>query len=143
MAESIPEVLIVNTYNDPHLAHLDRAKLTDEGIESFIRDENIVTITPYLANAVGSVKLFVAAEDIARARAVLALDESELLRATVDGEYDGPTKCPACGSTNTIQRKSFLVGLLFLFLFFLPVTLPNQKVLCAECGHKWRQRETK
>ncbi len=131
-------VVILKTYDASHLAHLDKAKLADEGIESFIRDEHIVSISPYLAHAVGAIKLMVFAEDVAEARRVLALDESGSLNNAFEGSLDAPTSCPECGTLDVQRRSSVLGGLLFLFFFFLPVAPRTKEYQCANCGHVWK-----
>ena len=52
-------------------AHIAKSRLEADGIEAFIRDENIVALNWLYSNAVGGVKLEVAAEDEKRARAIL------------------------------------------------------------------------
>lgn len=58
---------ILKTYLYSYLAHLDKAKLKDEGIEVFIKDDNIVSIDPIYAQAVGGIKLQVYEKDYDKA----------------------------------------------------------------------------
>jgi hypothetical protein len=131
-------VVILKTYDASHLAHLDKAKLADEGIESFIRDEHIVSVSPYLAHAVGAIKLMVFEKDVSAARRALTLDESGTLSNAFEGTLDAPTSCPECGTLDVQRRKSLFGGFLFLFLFFLPVAPRTKEYVCASCGHIWK-----
>lgn len=130
--------VVLKTYDVPQLAHLDKAKLADEGIKSFIQDENIVTAGPYLSNAVGYIKLLVLEQDVAKAREILALNEFDSLRDVFDDRLDPQMSCPTCGSIDVIQRKSIVNGLLFLILFFMPVAVPTKHYVCAQCGYQWK-----
>ncbi len=52
-------------------AHIARSRLESEGIETFIRDENIVTLNWLYSNAVGGVKLEVYEQDVPQALSIL------------------------------------------------------------------------
>jgi len=131
-------VVILKTYDASYLAHLDKAKLADEGIESFIRDEHIVSVSPYLAHAVGAIKLMVFEKDVSVARNALAMDESGSLSNAFEGTLDAPTSCPECGTLDVQRRRSILGGFLFLFLFFLPIAPRTNEYRCSNCGHIWK-----
>lgn len=49
-----------------------KGRLESEGIEVFIRDNNIVDANPFYSNAVGGVKLFVREEDFETACEILS-----------------------------------------------------------------------
>ncbi len=53
---------ILKSYLNSTLAYLDSAKLSDEGIEAMLKDENIVSINPIYAHAVGGIKLIETSE---------------------------------------------------------------------------------
>ena len=55
----------------PHEAHLAKAKLLSEGIECFVADDNLVSINPFYANAIGGVKLKVWEGDVKEALELL------------------------------------------------------------------------
>src|SRR4051812_29394297 len=79
-------------------ADLARMVLEQEGIPAFIADANTVTADWFLGNAVGYVKLQVAASQVEAALAVLR-NNPELLdgsRRTSDEDDDRDT-CLACG----------------------------------------------
>src|SRR5438876_80513 len=99
-------LVVLKTYDIAHLAHLDRAKLADEGIESFVQDDNIVSVLPYLSNAVGYIKLLVSESRVVRAREILSVNEFSSFDNAFEGKLEAQAACPNCGSTDIIQRNS-------------------------------------
>src|SRR5262245_8501977 len=69
-------------------------RMKSEGVDCYLKDENVVTIDPLLSPAVGGMKLMV--NDAELLKATSLLDEIEL-------EYLKSLPCPSCGQT-TIQR---------------------------------------
>jgi len=130
---------IVKTYVYSHLAHLDFAKLKDEGIDVIIKDDNIVSINPIYAQAVGGIKLLVKEEDYYRALESLNINDYKYLKNEFPEEINGQRKCAKCGSANIFQKGSLLIGLLFLLLFFIPLTTKKSKYVCLDCLYKWKE----
>jgi hypothetical protein len=64
------------SFNLPMDAYLLRARLEGNGIASYIRDENLVTLDWLYANAVGGVKVDVMDEDYDQALELLEADGS-------------------------------------------------------------------
>ena len=58
----------IATFSKPEEAHLFRMRLGAVEIEAFVQDENLVQNYWLLCNAVGGVKVQVAAEDVDDAR---------------------------------------------------------------------------
>jgi len=130
---------ILKTYLYSHLAHLDLAKLSDEGIEAIIKDDNIVSIDPVYAQAVGGIKLLVKDDDYKRALEILNSNDYDNLKNEFPGEdISAQIKCSNCGSINIFQKGSWLMGLLFLILFFVPFTIKKSKYICLDCSHEWK-----
>ncbi len=131
---------ILKTYLYSSLAHLDFAKLSDEGIEALIKDENLVSINPVYAQAVGGIKLLVKDEDYTKALAVLNCNEYELLKNEYpDEEISEQIKCSNCGSINIFQKGSWIVGIFFLILAFIPFTTKKSTYICLDCSHQWKE----
>jgi hypothetical protein len=130
---------ILKTYEFAHLAHLDRARLADEGIDSFVQDENIVSINPALANAVGWVKLIVREEQMEKAKVILGLNEFSQLRNAIYEEIERQPTCPRCGSIDLGHKRSLLSGIIYLILFFVPVARTTGEYLCRTCGYQWER----
>ena len=70
------KLVTVATFAFPHEAHLARTYLESEEIWSFVADEHINRLAPFLLRVMGSIKLQVREEDEARATA--ALDRIDL-----------------------------------------------------------------
>lgn len=58
-------------------AHMAKGQLQEAGIQCWLKDENSVTINPFLTNALGGIKLMVAEEDIEAAEEILISSSSD------------------------------------------------------------------
>ena len=77
----------VRTFDNMVDAHIALGRLQADGIEAHLMDENLVQADWLYSIAVGGIKLLVAAPDLARAQAMLAVDHSAELEAPAsDGE---------------------------------------------------------
>lgn len=65
------DLVTLKTYTYPYEMAIVRSLLESEGIQTFAMDEVISQVNPFLANAVGGVKLQVAAEDASRAMEIM------------------------------------------------------------------------
>ena len=108
-----------------------QGKLESQGIDVFLRDNNIVDSNPLYSNAVGGVKLFVKTEDFDKANEILG----EVSLYSVDNESQ-PLKCPECGAeqveleTSIEGVKSFFrVAILGAFAQFFS----KYKYKCQNC----------
>lgn len=88
-------------------AHLLKSKLENEGIESFLMNENFSSWFPIYYNILGGgVQVVVKRGDLVRAREIAKLDS-------------GKVTCPACGSLNielAYERPQRKAALLFIGL---------------------------
>ncbi len=108
-----------------------QGKLESQGIEVFIRDNNIVDSNPLYSNAVGGVKLFVKTEDFERAKEILG----EVSLYAVDDENQ-PIKCPNCGAEQINLETSIRnwKTLWNVFFFgFLALLFEKEKYKCQQC----------
>ncbi|MBV1916244.1 MAG: DUF2007 domain-containing protein [Pseudomonadales bacterium] len=123
----------VAAYSFPYEAHIGRAKLESEGIPAFVADEHTINMQWLYSNALGGVRLQVAASHRDAALKILNEDRSDLL-ADEEGE-DLPT-CEKCGSTNT---EFYQIGKRFAFLVFLGLHFPlfptRTAIRCLQCQH--------
>lgn len=110
-----------------------QGKLESQGIEVYLRDNNIVDSNPLYSNAVGGVKMFVKTEDFDKANEIL----SDVSLYSVD-DNNKPIHCPKCSSTkidmltSVKDWKSFFSFLLYLLLLVAPVFV-RHKYKCDEC----------
>ncbi|MBV0932635.1 putative signal transducing protein [Marinobacterium weihaiense] len=125
-------LVTIARYTYPYEAQIARALLDSEGIRAFVADEQTINMQWLYSDALGGVRLQVAAEDVERACQLLAEDrEAPLLEQ--EGE-DRPA-CPVCGSRNTAHH---LIGRRWAFLMFLAIDFPLFRVRdglrCHACG---------
>lgn len=112
---------LVGRYQYSSEALIYKGKLESEGIEVFIRDNNIVDSNPLYSNAVGGIKLFVKEEDLEKAQLIL----SEVSQYSLD-ENNQLIKCPKCNAeqvdmvTSIKDIKSFLAFLFSVLIVFMP-----------------------
>lgn len=121
-----------NNYID---ANIILGRLQNEDINCWLKDENTATITPFLSNAIGGIKLMVAEPQTDRAKEILGEIEEEKKKRL---------SCPNCGSHNiefvTTPRKP---GNWFSVLFGLlggDYAMPVEKVYhCFNCGKEFEK----
>jgi Putative prokaryotic signal transducing protein len=96
----------VATFTLRHEAELAKLHLGASGVTAWLADEGVVGAHPFLAYAVGGIKVQVAAGDEERARAVLAemgmglgKDGSEGCLSCGEPMRETEQKCPKCGWT--------------------------------------------
>jgi hypothetical protein len=114
-------------------AHIASGRLKEEGIETWLRDENTVTIDPILSNAIGGIKLMVPRTEARRAW--------EILKG-LERQHKATTPCPKCGSINielisTPRNASNWVFALFGFFFANYAMSADQVFHCFDCDHEY------
>ena len=123
-------VAVYTNYID---ANIMLGRMQEDGIDCWLKDENIVTIDPILTNAVGGIKLMVAENE--RMKALQWLWE-------MNKEKRAVLSCPKCNSHNleyvSTPRKpgnwlSVLIGV-FITSFAPPV---EQVYHCFDCGKEF------
>lgn len=111
-------------------ANIVLGKLQNEGIQAFLRDEYTVTIDPFLANALGGIKLTVMERDADEARKMLALFAAEK-RAWLE--------CPSCHSqnveyiSNPAKSGNWLAAILSFSISSYAVSI-KKNYHCFNCG---------
>jgi DNA-directed RNA polymerase subunit RPC12/RpoP len=85
------EFLQLRSFDNYINASLTLARLDEEGITCYLKDEYTVTIDPFLSNAVGGIKIMVLPDDFEKAKALLT---------GYDKDYRENITCPECGSHN-------------------------------------------
>ncbi len=131
------DFIILNSYNNYIEAHIARGVLEEAGINCWLKDENTVTIDPILTNAVGGIKIMVAASQAERAWEILSQLRKEQKRTIV---------CPRCGSNNIEQvstpRKAInwisAVSTFFLGDYAMTVDKVNH---CFDCKHEFPENK--
>jgi len=124
---------IVGRYQYSSEALIFKGKLESEGIEVYIRDNNIVDSNPLYSNAVGGIKLFVKREDFKKAQLVL----SDVSQYSLN-ENNQLIKCPNCNAeqvemvTSIKDIRSFLAFLFSVLVVYMPF-YSKHKYKCQSC----------
>ena len=71
------QTVVLKRFDHYFSAHILSTKLRDAGVESYLFDENSITIGPFLSNALGGIKLVVDEQDEVRARILLSEFDEE------------------------------------------------------------------
>lgn len=127
------------TFMYPHEAHLAKGKLDAHGIESIILDELTIQTNNFYSNALGGVKLHVLAEDLDKAKEILALDYSTEQDEGADQITETTSEtnafqCPNCNSLNVGEpRLKGPFALLSTLLLGFPFPLVSKQSWCFDC----------
>ncbi len=132
---------VVASYSRPFEAQFAHARLESSGIPAYIADAHTVGMNWLYSNAIGGVKLQVAARNLEAARLVLEQDVEEDLGELV--ELDESFLCPNCGGRHTrylpIHQpwyRALWTGAILLFGLAAPT--PTEERICDDCGHRWK-----
>ena len=112
-----------------------QGKLESQGIEVFLRDNNIVDSNPLYSNAVGGVQMFVLTADFNKANEILG----DVSLYSVD-EENQPLKCPKCGAEQVEMEQSINgVNSFFrvVFLGAFALLFSKYKYKCQNCNHQF------
>lgn len=126
------DYLLLRSFDNYISASITLARLNEEGITCYLKDEYTVTIDPILSNSVGGIKLMIHPEDI---------DEARDLLAGYDKDYRESLTCSRCGSHNVeyISKpgvKNWLTALLS-WLFSSYAIAAEQVYHCYECSFEF------
>jgi hypothetical protein len=114
--------------------------LDGSSIECELADQNMLGANPFLANALGGVRLFVNEADLEEATKLLDQPIPAEFEIEGIGTYAQP-RCPQCfsmdiafGELNTAAKVALPLG--------LPLPLLPEDWLCHNCGCRWKDSET-
>ena len=128
------EFILVQSFGSYIDANIILGRLQNEGINCWLKDENLVSTIPLLTNATGGIKLMVAEDDVEKAKSLLQEFQEEK-RANY--------LCPKCGSgeieyisspKETANWLSVVLGFLF-FNYAMPVKTWH----CFTCGAEFKE----
>jgi hypothetical protein len=130
-------LVTVSRFRDLIEAQLAKGKLESAGIQSYLANENIVSLDWFYSNAVGGLRLQVQSEDAEEAMAIL--DEpipDEIVEEQTGIAYSQP-RCPHCDSLDigyeSINRL-WSYGLMFAIA---PIPIKKSNWKCYACGAEW------
>lgn len=125
-------VAVFNNYID---ANIILGRLQNEDINCWLKDENSSTITPFLSNANGGIKLMVAETQEERAKEILS---------KIEVEKNKRFSCPNCKSHNielvtTPKKPGNWFGVLLGLLFFSHAMATEKVYHCFDCGKEFEK----
>jgi ribosomal protein L37AE/L43A len=135
------DFVLVQTFNDYIDANIILARLQNEGINCWLKDENLVITIPLWATAAGGIKLMIADTHVEEAK--------KLLNDFAD-EKRKQFSCPKCGSNEIEFISSPRDGRnwlsVILGFFFFDYAMPVKTWHCFKCGTEFKEpveQETK
>jgi hypothetical protein len=133
------KLIILKTFDNTIDAHLLCSKLENEGIKTFIFDENIVSLNPLFNNLIGGIKVKIAEQDLDQATKIL----SEMEASSLTGEDNTVITCPKCNSqmiSTGVKTMKGLTGILafLLALFFMVLPFYSTVKKCKDCGFEFK-----
>jgi hypothetical protein len=127
------DYLLLRSFENYISASITLARLDEEGITCYLKDEYTVTIDPILSNAVGGIKLMVHPADF---------EEATRLLAGFDKDYRESLSCPKCGSSDIeyISKPGIKTwATAILSWFFSSYALASEQVYhCYACEFEFR-----
>lgn len=124
------EYIQIATFNNYLEANMTLGLLKANGVDCHFRDEYIVTIDPFLNNAVGGIKLLVAPYEEERARSLIKEAEAQYLEENIP--------CPRCGEYGLIAEEkndipAGMLGRLKNMLLFGQTNIYKKIYRCTNC----------
>lgn len=131
------KIITFESYSDPMLAEIIKARLEANEIECYIADGNTIGANPLLNNALGGVKIKIFARDLEKCRHILTETEELQTEELPDGESE--ETCPYCHSTNVrygtaTTRPTNWLGAVVSFLFMAYPVIARKAWHCFNCG---------
>ncbi len=125
------KIITFETYHDPMLAHIIRAKLEDNHIPCFIEDDHMAGLNSLYLQSTG-IKLKIYERDLEKCRELI--NETEMIledHTDIDPETDYTIICPFCASTNVARidnssKPDWINSLHSFFSVIFPFFTPKQ-----------------
>lgn len=125
------DLVIIQTFDNYFNANIQLTRLRAAGIECYLKDEYVVTIDPFLSNAIGGIKLVVRKSEEHKVRKLLremnASSEVKLL-------------CPQCGSHKFIlvpkRTTENLLAAISTWLLSAYAVSAENVYQCSDCGYE-------
>ena len=128
------DFILLQSFTNYIDAHIIFGRLQEEGINCWLKDENLATINPILMNATGGIKLMVAEDQFEKAQNLLS---------EFDQEKRKNFTCPYCSSGNielisSNKEPANWLSVLTGFLFF-NYAMPVKTWHCFDCGKEFKE----
>jgi len=132
----------IRTFDNAPEAHVFRIKLENSGINSYIFDEETITLDPLMTVALGGIKLKVDKTDFDKALNII----SEIENSPLTNEKNEILKCPKCDSSElytgfkSMKGTKGIISTLISFLFWVyPLSVKNV-YKCKNCGNEFNRK---
>ena len=132
----------IRTFDNAPEAHVFRIKLENSGINSYIFDEETITLDPLMTVALGGIKLKVDQTDFDKALNII----SEIENSPLTNENNEILKCPKCDSTElytgfkSMRGTKGIISTIISFLFWVyPLSVKNV-YKCKNCGNEFNRK---
>ena len=126
------EFIPIKSFDSYITANIWFGRFSEEGIDCYLKDENTVTINPFLGNAIGGIKLCVRDSQMETAKAMLLQFENENRQLQ---------KCLKCGDPNVqyISQPGPINWLIAIATWFLGSYAISAKEVyhCFSCGYEF------
>lgn len=133
----------IKYYENAIEANRDKQILLENGIESYIANEQTIQSDWLLSQAIGGLQLQVFEENLEKAKEILQnFEENEEVVLEVEHTIENPDfdfVCPKCGSNHIYQneRPDGIFGISIL-LIGLPIKFPSRNFTCYYCGNEFK-----
>lgn len=125
------ELVILQTFDNFFNANIQLTRLRAAGVECYLKDEYVVTIDPFLSNAIGGIKLMIRKSEEPAVR--------KLLRE-LNSSADNKLLCPQCGSHKflLVPKRSTknMAAAIATWLFSSYAVSAENVYQCTNCGHE-------
>lgn len=125
------ELIILQTFDNYFTANIQLTRLRAAGIECYLKDEYVVTIDPFLSNAIGGIKLMIRKDEEYKVR--------RLLRE-MNASSDDQLHCPQCGSNKFIlvpkRSTENIVTAITTWLLSAYAVSAENVYQCTSCGYE-------
>ncbi|MBV8328559.1 DUF2007 domain-containing protein [Chryseobacterium sp.] len=136
------DLVRIKFYENALEANRDKQILAENGINSFIANEQLIQSDWLLSQAVGGIQLQVFEHDTEQAKKILQnYKDNEEYSLEVDYTIENSGfsfVCPKCGSNHIYQdeKPGGIFGISWLILGF-PIMVPKNQYHCYYCGHEF------
>lgn len=131
----------IKTFDNGPEAHVFRIKLENSGIESYIFDEETITIDPLMTVALGGIKLKVNQIDFDKALNII----TEIENSPLTNEKNEILKCPKCESSELYSgfksmrgAKGIISTIISFLILVYPLSVKNI-YKCKKCGNEFNR----
>ncbi len=136
------ELVTIRQYRDLSEAIVARSMLESNGIEVYLKDENLVRLDWQVSNFIGGIRLQVDSDDAVTAVDLLSQPVPPTIEMGEGDEFIQP-RCPACGSAEiTFEGASRAAALPSLLLLAVPLPTGGETWSCSACGARWEDIES-